>query len=67
MVASFIVHLAGEEMFRAFGGDVAICLVDFDSVLETLCNLLGQADLFFWNQLVGQAFGLGAFSPLLGL
>ena len=54
-------------MLGSLDGDVAIGLVDVDSVLEALGDFLGQADLLLRHQLVWQALGLGTFSTLLSL
>ena len=52
-VACFVVHLSCKQMLGALDTDVAISLVDVDSVLEALVDFLGQANLFLWHQLVG--------------
>lgn len=67
MVASTVAHLASEQMLRHLGSNVAICLVDLHAVLEFLNNLLCEAYLLLWHQLVGQALGLRTLSPLLCL
>ena len=66
-VARTIVHLAGEEVLRALDCDVTVGLVYVDVVLETLVDLLCEADLLLWHQLVWEALRLRALSPLLGL
>ena len=66
-VASTIVHLASVEMLGAFDRNVAIRLVNINRVFKALIDLLGQPDLLFWHELVGQALRLGALSSLLRL
>ena len=51
-------------MLRLLDLDRAIGFVLEDRVLEALVNLLRQADLLFWDQLVWQTLGLGAFSSV---
>ena len=53
-------------MLRLLNLNRAVCLVLEDRVLEAFVDLLCQADLLFWDQLVWQALGLGAFSSVLG-
>ena len=52
-------------MLRLLDLDRAIGFVLEDGVLEALIDLLGQADLLFWDQLVWQTLRLGALSPVL--
>lgn len=51
-VACFVVHLSCEQVLGSLGSDVAIGLVDVDSVLEALRDFLGEPDLLLWYQLV---------------
>ena len=54
-------------MLGAFDRNVAIRLVNINRVFKALIDLLGQPDLLFWHELVGQALRLGALSSLLRL